>query len=363
MNVILPLIILFFWGLGFVLLWRIPTLKTMHGYTVTSAPLSVIIPARNEAENLASLLQSIAAQALRPKEVIVVNDQSQDDTVRVAETAGCRVIHATNPPEGWIGKPWACYTGARKAAGEILMFMDADTRLEPDGLKRILATFEDTRGLLSIQPYHRMEKAYERLSAVFNIIVMAGMNTFTPLGPRLKPSGAFGPCNICTKKDYFRIGGHQHARGDVLESLALGRRFLQSGLNVRCYGGKGSVWFQMYPHGKGFGTGAIAISPVLMIMLVCWVFGGVSLTRHLVESFITGASVVELVVWGGLDVLYILQNDWILRRIGNFGFRTAFLFQIPLLFFVLVFFYSLVRVFVLGRVRWKGRTLDTNKKR
>lgn len=272
------------------------------------------------------------------------------------------------PPEGWIGKPWACWTGAREATGDILMFLDADTRLAPDGLEKIVSTFTKTGGLLTIQPYHRMQKIHERLSAVFNIIVMAGMNSFTPLGHLLKPAGAFGPCNVCTKEDYFRVGGHRNAKGDVLESLAVGRCFIVSGLNVSCYGGKGAIAFQMYPHGlremieghsKGFGTGAMAISPFLLAMLVCWVFGGVSLSRHLIESIITGASSLELMVWGGLDGLYIIQNYWILRRIGNFGVLTAVFFQIPLIFFVLVFCYSLVKIFFLGKVRWKGRILKT----
>jgi 4,4'-diaponeurosporenoate glycosyltransferase len=371
MNFLLPYIILLFWITGFLLLWKIPTPKKKE-IDFNSKTLSIIIPARNEAENLTRLLQSINKQTHRPGEVIVVNDQSQDDTVKVAQSFGCRVIDAEAPPEGWIGKPWACWTGAREAAGNILMFLDADTQLEPGGLKKIVGTYMDTRGLLSIQPFHRMKKRYERLSAVFNIIVMAGMNCFTPLGARLKPAGAFGPCNVCAKDDYFRIGGHRHASGDVLESLALGRHFIKSGLTVNCYGGRGSISFQMYPHGlgemieghsKGFGTGAMAISPVLLVMLVCWVFGGVSLTRHLIESVIIGPSYLELVVWGGLDVLYVIQNYWILRRIGNFGFSTALFFQVPLLFFVLIFLYSLLKIFLLGRVNWKGRSVKTKNNR
>jgi 4,4'-diaponeurosporenoate glycosyltransferase len=368
MSLTLPYIILFFWAMGFLFLWNIPTPKRIRGRDGRPSSLSVIIPARNEAENLERLLRSIAAQSPGPGEVIVVNDHSEDETMIVAQTAGCRVIDAEDPPDGWVGKPWACWTGAREATGDVLMFLDADTQMEPNGLSHILSTHVQMKGLVSIQPFHRMKRLHERLSAVFNIIVMAGMNTFTPLGARVKPAGAFGPCNVCAKEDYFRVSGHKHARGDVLESLALGRQFMESGLKVSCYGGKGSLSFQMYPrglgqmiegHSKGFATGAMAISPVLMIMLVCWVFGGVSLTRHLIESVISGATYLELMVWGGLDVLYIAQNYWILRRIGSFGFLTALFFQIPLIFFVVVFVYSLIRIFFLRNVRWKGRTVKT----
>jgi 4,4'-diaponeurosporenoate glycosyltransferase len=62
-----------------------------------------------------------------------------------------------------------------------------------------------------------------------------------------------------------------------------------------------------------------------------------------------------------LDVGYIFQIYWMLLRIGNFGFSTALLFQIPLVFFVMVFAYSFLRIFLLRTVRWKGRDVKTAK--
>ena len=134
--------------------------------------------------------------------------------------------------------------------------------------------------------------------------------------------------------------------------------------------GKGPVSFRMYPDGlrslvegfsKGFGTGANATSVVSLLMIVGWVSGGISVTRHLVESAILG-SPMDLLGWLVLDVLYILQIQWMLFRIGNFGFSTALLFQIPLIFFVIVFAYSILRIFS-TKVRWKGRDVKPAKGR
>jgi hypothetical protein len=94
-----------------------------------------------------------------------------------------------------------------------------------------------------------MEKAYERLAAVFNIIVLVGANAFSLGGSKRKPFGAFGPCYICLREDYFSMGGHQAVRRDILESLGLGKEFLKNGLPVHCYGGRGSISFRMYPEG------------------------------------------------------------------------------------------------------------------
>jgi 4,4'-diaponeurosporenoate glycosyltransferase len=360
-------VLFFFWLLGFIFLWKIPLLKRGSKLKGPSYKVSILVPARNEERILGQLLDSIEQQTLKPHEVIVIDDQSEDATAEVARRAGCIVMTSKDLPEGWTGKPWACWQGAQRATGDIFLFLDADTFLEPGGLSKIVSTYLEKRGLLSIQPFHKMKKRYERLSAIFNIVSLAGMNAFTPFGPKLKPIGAFGPCMICSRKDYFIVGGHEKARGEVLESLAIGREFLKTNQKVHCYGGKETISFRMYPDGlrslvegfsKGFGTGANAMSVVSLLMIVGWVFGGVGVTRQLVQSAILG-NPVDFLGWFVLDVLYIFQIHWMLFRIGNFGFSTALLFQIPLIFFVVVFAYSIVRIFLVRKVRWKGRDVKT----
>lgn len=360
----------FFWFLGFIFLWRIPTLKKGRNLNNPPYKISILIPARNEERTLGQLLLSIAHQTLKPHEIIVIDDHSEDTTAEIARRAGCIVMTSNPLPEGWTGKPWACWQGSQKATGDIFLFLDADTFLEPEGLSKIMSTYLEKGGLLSIQPFHKMKRRYERLSAIFNIITLAGMNAFTPLGSKLKPMGAFGPCMICSREDYLMVGGHEKARGEVLESLAVGKEFLKANREVYCYGGKETISFRMYPDGlrsliegfgKGFGTGANAMSVVNLFMIVGWVFGGVGVTRQLVQSAILG-DWTGLFGWVALDVLYIFQIHWMLLRIGNFGFSTALLFQIPLTFFVIVFAYSILRIFLVRKVRWKGRDIQPVKR-
>jgi 4,4'-diaponeurosporenoate glycosyltransferase len=364
--------LLLLWCAGLMVLWRLPRCRE-H---VASAPagrqeraspaVSVIIPARNEEHNLPGLLASLARQSLMPQEVIVVDDHSIDSTAGVAHRAGAKVLPATELPEGWMGKPWACWQGANRAAGDILVFLDADVRLEDDGLARLLAELAHRGGLVSVWPYHRMKRAYERLSAFFLLIIMASMQSFTVLGRRLPPLGAFGPCLAVSRADYFAAGGHAEVRGEILEDVALGRRFLSQGRSVSCLRGRGTVSFRMYAQGlgsmvegfaKNFGSGLRAASPAVVALTAVWVLGffaAAGLTAIAVA--LPGRLFLPLQL--ALYALYAGQLAWQLARLGNYGLYTALLYPLPLLFFAGVFLVSLLRTFLLRTVRWKGRTIS-----
>ena len=178
-----------------------------------------------------------------------------------------------------------------------------------------------------------------------------------------------GPASCVVRDRYFEIGGHEIVKNEILENMAMGKAFIDAGYDVHCYGGKGTISFRMYPEGfrslvegfsKGFGIGANAISLIVLMMIVCWIFGGVSLTRHLIQSFFSG-NVNDTMPWIVLDLLYAAQIHWMLVRIGNFGILTAIFFQIPLLFFVLVFALSVLNTFIIKKARWKGRILNTER--
>jgi 4,4'-diaponeurosporenoate glycosyltransferase len=359
-------ILLAVWLLGFFSLWRIPTCRRT---ATTVPPVSVVIPARNESHNLPRLLASLRVQSLRPEEVLVVDDHSEDDTAAVADAGGARVLRSAPLPPGWLGKPWACWQGALHAAREVLVFLDADTELEADGLRRIVSTWAERRGLVSVWPYHRMRRAYEQLSAFFHVVIMASMRAFTPLGPRLAPLGAFGPCVACARRDYLELRGHESVRGEILEDIALGQRFLKAGHQVHCLGGRGAIAFRMYPQGlpslaagfrKGMAAGARASAAIVLVPLVLWIAAGFIVSYFLAYSLVSGPA-PGWPAWLGLYLLYALQLAWMLLRLGNYGLATALLYPVPAAFFAAVFALSLASTFGLRRVRWKGRNIPTRR--
>lgn len=355
-----------FWLAGTFLMWRIPTVRRRACKAPESWPtVSVIIPARNEQARLPRLLRSLAAQAFPPWETIVVDDESSDGTATVASSLGARVVRGEPPPSGWQGKTWACWQGARQATGELLLFLDADTWLDGEALRDLVTTHQEHGGLVAVQPYHVTERPHEQLSAFFNIVLMAAIDAFTPLGGRLQPSGAFGPCLMCTRDEYFASGGHGAVRGDVVEDVALAKVFARQGRRVHCFAGRGSISFRMYPEGvhdlvegwsKGFAAGASAVRPLSLLLTAAWITG--CFQASLAPWHAADATVHALGWWYLLAyLLYALQIGWMLRRVGRFWAATWLLYPIPLAFFTLVLLYSLLLRFVVRRARWKGRVV------
>jgi len=208
-----------------------------------------MIPARNEEKNLPVLIKSLKKQNFNLKEIILVDDSWSDSTSETGRNFKIRVLTLNNLPSGWIGKSWACYNGAKIATGDYLIFLDADTMSLPGAIKKITSCLADFKGAVSIQPYHRIKKFYENFSLFFNIILMAGIGVFTPLQSRVRPIGAFGPCLACSRSDYFKIHGHRDIKGEVLEDIEIGKKFINEGIALSCYGRKGTINFRMYPGG------------------------------------------------------------------------------------------------------------------
>lgn len=353
---------------GFLMLWRIPLAQKKDGSMAGTDGISVIIPARNEAVRIVPLLKSLQNQNRQPKEIIVVDDDSKDQTAAVAERFGAKVV-TTDKAEGtWTGKSAACWRGAQVAEGEWLLFLDADVSFDdPDALGRLAAAFEAEggTGILSLQPYHTVKKLYENMSAIFNIIVMAGMNVFTPLGTRIRVAGSFGPCILCPREEYFKSGGHEKVRDAVMDDLELGEAFMQLGYPVRCYGGRGLISFRMYPEGfgqllegwtKNFATASQSTHPFVMALVILWIGGGFTAFPMLIGSVLAG-SAIWLAISVAAYIAYMLQIGWLSRRTGDFRFVIFMVFPLLSLFFTAVFLWSLYLTKVRKTVSWRGRKI------
>lgn len=360
------------WLCGCWLLWRVAPVVGRRGaapgadlFEAERPPCSIVVPARNEAGTLPILLASLAAERRPADEVIVVDDDSSDATADVALAGGARVVVAPALPAGWTGKNSACWRGAAAATNEVLVFLDADTEVLPGGLDRLLGAHQRRGGLLSVQPFHAVRRSYEQLSAYFNVIAMMGIDAFTPLAERRVPSGAFGPVLVTDRVDYDLVGGHASVADEILDDVALARRYTEAGVRVTCLGGRGTVRFRMYPDGlrhllegwtKNFAGGAAGTRKLTLVLTVAWVSLGIEAAWGL------GAALFGDAALGPAAAVYAAvagQLWWMLRRLGSFSPLTALLFPIPLAFFLFVFARSIVDVYVRRRVTWKGRQLAT----
>lgn len=342
----------FLWAMGFLLLPRLQNRMTaLPTGTISDLKdqVSLIIPARNEAHNLPRLLESLAAQSLKPLEVLVVDDGSTDGTAEVARRHGARVLTSKPLPEGWRGKTWACHQGAEAASGEMICFMDADTRFsEPDGFRLLLDSWQG--GACSICPWHAVERAWEHLSLFFNLNMVLGT----------VPDGLFGQLLLIGRPSYQKCGGHEKVRDKVLENFRLAGHCREAGVPIRSAAGRDMVSFRMYPDGiqqmiegwtKGFASGADQTSGTILGLIIAWLTGLMFVFICLIASGFSWP-------WLGLYVAASLQVGIFARQVGNFRWWLMPFFPLALMFFFWLFARSARRS---GKsVTWKGREIHAD---
>lgn len=352
---------------GFFMYWRNPVPHDKQTEINESLRVSLIIPARNEEKNLPILLKSAQIQRFSFYEVIVADDGSEDETANIARTYGAQVIPVKKEGD-WTGKTAANWQGANHASGDLLIFMDADTWFaNSEVVGKLVAAYKEqgNKGILSIQPYHHIQKFYENSSVIFNIITMAGMNAFSILGNKLSEAGVFGPFLLCQKEEYIQMGGQDVVQEALIEGFALGKIYKEKNLPIQLYSGKNLVHFRMYPEGisqliegwsKHFATGSQSTHLFIWFLIGSWIFGA-----FLAPSFVGLALFLGMPVWIFTSIvcylLYFLQFSILARRTGNFSFGALFFYPLLFIFFLFVFIRSWIATHIFHTVTWKGRKI------
>jgi 4,4'-diaponeurosporenoate glycosyltransferase len=341
------------------MLLRLPRLKAKKS---KEARITVVIPARNEAHNIAALVGALRTQSLPPCEIICVNDGSEDDTAALAKAAGARVISAGPHPEGWVGKTWASQTGAQVASGDLLLFLDADVRLYPHALEALAAEQNSCGGVVSVQPYHTVSRFYEYLSVFFNVISVSATGAGMPF--LKKTTGMFGPVLLLPRSLYMQQGGHSEVKSRVLEDFFLGKLYARQGIPVSLCAGRGAISYRMYPSGfaalwqgwtKNFFTGAVSVSLPMLLLSIVWL---TALTAAAIDV-IRYAAAMSPKLWLslGLYALCAAETAFTARQVGNFRWPALLFYPVFLLGFHIIFLASVFKRLVLRRVTWKGRSI------
>lgn len=341
---------------GYLLIRRVPTCPRPEFAVEPS--VSIIIPARNEERNLPPLLRSISDAGIPPKEVVVVDDGSSDNTAAIAAGLGACVIASAAKPAQWTGKSWACFQGAQKATGDLLLFLDADSFFLPGGLDRITSCWlrrRDPQLVLSILPYHAMNAAYEQLSLIFNVLMAAGAGGFGPLAD----SRLFGQSLLIPRGMYFQAGGHAAVPGVVLENLRWAGTLRACGAHIECFGGKAALHMRMFPDGfrqmseswaKAFTQGAVDSGPFVLATSIVWISVLWSTTSLL--AICRGYGLWSMLL---VYLLLALQISNIARQLGSYRLLTSFLFPLPLAYFCTVFGRATARRAFGCKAVWRGR--------
>lgn len=224
---------------------------------------SVLIPARDEEAHIGSCLEAVLRQGEAVLEIIVCDDHSTDQTASIVKRfAGTdpriRLIATSALPSGWCGKTFACATLAREAAGQWLLFLDADARLCEGSIERMLHEAAARKAsLLSCWPGLELHGFWEKtLMPMLNFVVLTLFPAPLSLNrPDASLGLAHGACILARRDAYERTGGHETVRDELFEDTSLARVWRARGERGICLDGQNIVRVRMYDSFYGIWNG------------------------------------------------------------------------------------------------------------
>jgi len=337
--------------------------------------LTVIVPARNEQDCLGACLESLVSQSNeffslgRDWELLVVDDGSTDGTGSIAQSfAGVTVIDPARLERGWTGKANACWTAARRARGQWLLFTDADTIHEPGNLRRAIHEAEKHAvGVLSYSPRQLVSGLLQRalMPLVFCELALA----YPPekvSNPELRIAAANGQFLLIKREAYRALGGHASVKGDILEDVELAFLAKRRKVGLRFRYAADALSTRMYRSTTAMIEGWTKNLALLFgncLILAAW--------RALDIFLILGLPILAWKFWnygvwqvpwftaGWLLALVWLRNLWrVYQRIAKSNFPAADCALAPLALplLVVLLYRSWFQNKILHRVAWKGRT-------
>lgn len=361
----------------FLTLTNISIMQRQKRTELTDEPLvSVCIPARNESENIERCVTSFLHQTYTNYEVLVLDDNSEDNTAEIVETIAkeherVKLLHGKPLEKGWRGKVSAMKVLLEQARGDYILFTDADTEHEPVsielGMKQLLGNNVD---FVSGYPTQIAPNSF--ISCCIAIITLNTM-LYLPLflhikRPRSMFAMAIGQYMLLKKQVLLHCGGLEKVKAANDDDVALARLFVHNGYRQLFCDMKDAVQCQMYPtlkealHGleRGF-MGAVPNRPPIRYIMPLGVPAllFLALTPLLAVLFILlcGISLKTLVFAAGTLLLY-----------AAYGMATAyhgFSFPVPIFGGAVTFFcasFLLLRG-LFHRTRhtnavWKGRQVE-----
>lgn len=219
-----------------------------------SIPVSVLIPARNEENSIQAALEALAKSSHPTFEVLVLDDASEDNTPDIVQQFAKNYPHfylhsSQGLPNGWNGKQNACWQLANLASYDRFLFLDADVRLSPDALTRILAEQELRQApLVSGFPFQETGTFAEKLLIPMMHFVLLGYLPINRMRASADPGFAAG-CGqlfLAKRHEYFQADGHRAIASSRHDGIKLPRTFRNAGLSTDVFDATDVAKCRMY---------------------------------------------------------------------------------------------------------------------
>lgn len=312
--------------------------------------VSILIPARNEEDNLQRLLPSLLSQDYPDFEVIVYDDGSEDQTWEVIQSfydERLKPLRGSGPPSGWVGKVHALFQATRYASGELYLFLDADVRLEDvEALQRLVQRYATLPQASVLTGLTRLRGGGMLLVSLVPNVILTALPWFLVRVLKQRSLGALnGQCWMIPAETYHLYEPHQNLPDEVLEDVQIGRLLTERGVTPLIVDVQSEVSVFMYPDfgaaWEGFRKNAYLIlggSPVTFVPLLA-----MFVTVYLLAPFVSPWLLVGVYVIKGV-------SDWISR----FPVWVTLLAPVSYLLGVVLQLHSAISHWT-GTVSWKGR--------
>jgi len=330
--------------------------------------VSVLIPARNEEQSIGPAIQAVLASRDVELELLVLDDHSTDATAAIVSRlarhdARLRLHTAPQLPRGWCGKQHACWSLAKLAQHPLLLFLDADVRVAPDGIARTVQFHLDSGAkLVSGVPHQETGTLLEKLLIPLIHFVLLG---FLPLRRmRASYAPAFGAgCGqlfLAERDAYMQIGGHQAVRESLHDGVTLPRAFRSAGVKTDLFDATDVATCRMYRSAaqvwNGLAKNAVEglAAPTMIVPATLLLVGG-QILPMLVLLF---ASLLGDWLTAGVAAL-ALAAAYSPRMMAALHFRQswlgAVLHPLAIALFLVLQWYALLRWLVGRPATWKER--------
>ncbi|MBN2030595.1 glycosyltransferase [bacterium] len=331
---------------------------------ITQPLVSILIPARNEQDNVQGCLEFLCKQDFPHFEIWVLDDQSSDQTAHIVQTVArqdrrIHYIKGKDLPEGWTGKNWACYQLSKRAKGDIFIFTDADNRYRPDAVSKTVGWMQKLNlDLFSAFPQQNTHTLLEKL-----IVPSVYMTVYCYLPLRLTYSTSFpslaaanGQWMAFTKEAYQRLGGHQTAKNQIVEDTWLARYAKKENLKILTAAGTESVYGRMYENWSeiwhGFSKNLLGLMGYRIIPFLLLLF--VMLMGYICPYLIVFYT--PLTLCGGTAILLNIIIRLILTGKYKDPAINILLHPLAILMIIIIGLNSM-RLFKRGELEWKGRKI------
>jgi len=325
--------------------------------------LSVVIAARNEENTIAASLQSLKNNNYPNIEIIVVNDRSEDNTLREIESFTnnsnrIKILNIQTLPEGWLGKIYALQKGAESASGEHILFTDADVIFNKDSLKKAVYFFNisGTDHLAAAPEAVSKSSILSFLISIFAMYLVAVKQPWLVASKKYSASIGVGAFNLLKTSVYRKIGGHSKIRNYPDDDLKLGELVKKSGFNQQFIFADSEIFVEWYPGVAEMYRGLqknffaafnynpfiLALTIIPQLLLTVFPFAGLFLL----------SDVFFLINFFGLLSLFLYFNST--KRFSNASAYYFVLFWAGCLFFMLIQVHATTKVLVEGGIHWRG---------